>query len=79
MSEPRSLKEELIATDEHFRRLYESHLECKRQLEELRRQALPSQDDEIEAKRIKVRKLQLKDEMETILRQHEIEHEHVSV
>ena len=73
MSQPRSLKEELIANDEKFRRLYEDHKACKQQLEELLRQSLPSQEDEIEAKRIKVRKLHLKDQMEAILQERRVE------
>ena len=73
-----ALKEELIETDETFRRLYESHLECKRQLRELRTRSLPSQDDEIETKRIKIRKLQLKDRMEAILRRHRHELQRIS-
>jgi len=72
MNQPRSLKEELIANDDEFRRLYEDHQACKRQLEVLLRQSLPSQDDEIEAKRIKVRKLHLKDQMESILERHRV-------
>jgi len=63
------LKEELIATDEEFRRLHEEHQECERRLETLNGRTLLSQDDEMEEKRIKVHKLTLKDRMEQIVRE----------
>jgi len=64
------LKEELIATDDEFRRLHEEHQECERRLEALNGRTLLSQDDEMEEKRIKLHKLALKDRMEQIVRQH---------
>jgi len=64
------LKEELIATDSEFRRLYDEHQECERRLDELNHRSLLSQEDEIEEKRIKLHKLTLKDRMEVILRSH---------
>jgi uncharacterized protein YdcH (DUF465 family) len=64
------IKEELIATDEEFRRLYEEHQSCERRLAELNQKSLLSQDDETEEKRIKLHKLNLKDRMESIVRAH---------
>lgn len=64
------LKEELIRTDDDFRRLYEEHQEYERRLQELNHKSLLSQDDEIEEKKIKLHKLVLKDRMEEILRHH---------
>lgn len=64
------VKEELIATDEEFRHLYEEHQTCERRLEELNHKSLLSQDDEIEEKKIKLHKLNLKDRMESMLRAH---------
>ena len=64
------LKEELIRTDDEFRRLYEEHQEYDRRLQELNHKSLLSQDDEIEEKKIKLHKLALKDRMEQILRAH---------
>jgi uncharacterized protein YdcH (DUF465 family) len=64
------LKEELIKTDDLFRRLYEEHREYERRLAELKQKSLPSQDDEAEEKKIKLHKLTLKDRMEEILRAH---------
>jgi uncharacterized protein YdcH (DUF465 family) len=64
------LKEELIQTDEQFRRLYEEHKASERRLAEINQKSLLSQDDEIEEKKIKLHKLVLKDRMEEILRTH---------
>ncbi|HEX7180694.1 MAG TPA: DUF465 domain-containing protein [Thermoanaerobaculia bacterium] len=64
------LKEELIRTDDDFRRLYEEHQEYERRLQELNHKSLLSQDDEVEEKKIKLHKLVLKDQMEEILRHH---------
>jgi uncharacterized protein YdcH (DUF465 family) len=64
------LKEELVRTDDEFRRLHEEHQEYERRLQELSHKTLLSQDDEAEEKKIKLHKLVLKDKMEEILRHH---------
>jgi len=64
------IKEELIATDDEFRRLHDEHQACERRLAEINQKSLLSQDDEIEEKKIKLHKLNLKDRMESILRAH---------
>ena len=64
------LKDELIETDEEYRRLHEEHLACKERLHEINQKSLLSQEDEIEEKKIKLHKLTLKDKMEHLLRQH---------
>jgi uncharacterized protein YdcH (DUF465 family) len=64
------LKEELLRSDDEFRRLYEEHQEYERRLQELNHKAMFSQEDEIEEKKIKLHKLVLKDQMAEILRQH---------
>jgi uncharacterized protein YdcH (DUF465 family) len=64
------LKDELLQTDAEFRRLHEEHQSCEQRLHELTQKSLPSQDDEIEEKKIKLHKLTLKDRMEEILRAH---------
>lgn len=70
MSDRDELKQELIATDEEFRRLHEEHQRSERRLVEIQQKSLLSQDDEIEEKKIKLHKLVLKDRMEEILRVH---------
>lgn len=64
------LKEELLRTDDEFRRLYDEHQEYERRLQELNHKSMFSQEDEIEEKKIKLHKLVLKDQMAEILRQH---------
>lgn len=65
-----ALKEELIQTDDEFRRLHSEHQECERRLQDIYQKSFPSQEDEIQEKQLKLRKLQLKDRMEQILRSH---------
>ena len=64
------LKQELIASDDRFRTLFEEHQGFERRLEELRDKSLLSEEDELEEKQIKRQKLLLKDQMESILRSH---------
>ena len=61
------LKDELLATDDDFRRLHEEHQECEERLDRLASRSLLSQEDEMEEKRIKLHKLALKDRMERML------------
>lgn len=65
-----SLKQELLETDEEFRRLHEEHQNYERRLEELQQKSFFSEEDEVEEKSIKLHKLRLKDRMELILRSH---------
>jgi uncharacterized protein YdcH (DUF465 family) len=67
MADYSALKEELIEGDEHFRALYNEHQECEQRLEGINHKSLHSPEDEIEEKRIKLHKLRLKDEMESLL------------
>jgi uncharacterized protein YdcH (DUF465 family) len=64
-----ALKQDLLATHEGFRKLYEEHQDCETRLAALTQKSLPSQEDEAEEKRLKVHKLALKDRMEAILRE----------
>ena len=70
MSMTDELRDELIQTDDEFRRLHAEHLACKERLHEINQKSLLSQDDEIEEKKLKLHKLTLKDRMEEILRAH---------
>ncbi|MGB5176471.1 MAG: DUF465 domain-containing protein [Thermoanaerobaculia bacterium] len=70
---PDSLREELLATNEEFRSLYDRHQDCERRLIELHQKSLLSEKDELEEKQIKRQKLFLKDQMEAILRQRRTE------
>ena len=62
------LKQELLETDEEFRRLHEEHQSLEKRLEELRQKSMWSEEDELEEKQIKRQKLFLTDRMEAIMR-----------
>ena len=64
------VRQELLESDEEFRRLCDEHQQCEGKLEALNEKSLLSQEDEFEAKRIKVHKLALKDRMESLIRSH---------
>ncbi|HKB94508.1 MAG TPA: YdcH family protein, partial [Gaiellaceae bacterium] len=55
---------------EEFRRLHDEHQDCEERLSDLALRSLPSPEDEVEEKRLKIHKLALKDQMEEILREH---------
>ncbi len=65
-----ALKQDLLRTNETYRRLHDEHRECEARLAQLSQRSLPSEEDEAEEKRLKVHKLALKDRMEIILREH---------
>lgn len=64
------LKRELLRTHDDFRTLHEEHQECESRLAQMAQITLPSPEDEVEEKRLKIHKLELKDRMEEILREH---------
>lgn len=64
------LKQELLETDDEFRRLHEEHQNYERRLEEIHARSFASPEDEHEVKQIKLHKLSLKDRMAQILRAH---------
>jgi uncharacterized protein YdcH (DUF465 family) len=68
------LKQELVQSDNNFRQLFREHQQFERRLEKLSQKSLLSPEDELEEKRIKVHKLHLKDQMESLLRAHVTEH-----
>ncbi len=74
MPEIEALKQELAQIDDDFRQLLEEHRQYELRLEALSQKSLPSPDDEVEEKRIKIHKLHLKDQMESMLRTHLTEH-----
>ncbi|HEX4952325.1 MAG TPA: DUF465 domain-containing protein [Thermoanaerobaculia bacterium] len=66
-----ALREELLDSDQEFRRLYDEHQQCERRLGELHLKSLFSEQDEVEEKQLKLHKLALKDRMAALARQHE--------
>jgi uncharacterized protein YdcH (DUF465 family) len=62
------VREELIQTDDEFRRWHQEHQNHERRLDELVRCHSTSAQDEIELKALKIQKLRLKDRMEEKIR-----------
>lgn len=65
------IKELLLRTDEEFHRLAAQHHELEDRLNQLTEKHYLSEPEQIEEVTLKKRKLQLKDRMERILRQHQ--------
>ncbi|MFL6212459.1 MAG: DUF465 domain-containing protein [Blastocatellia bacterium] len=74
-SETEVLKQQLIASDTHFAELVNTHREYDKRLVELEELHYPSAEEQMEEALLKKKKLQLKDEMETILRRYKEQHQ----
>ncbi len=70
MASHEKAKEELLETDEEFRRLYEQHQSHERRLVEINDNPSPAVDEDLVVKGLKVEKLHLKDRMEAMIRDH---------
>jgi uncharacterized protein YdcH (DUF465 family) len=70
MAEAQDLQTLLLETNEEYRQLVFKHHELDSRLHELTRKPYLSDAEQIEEVVIKKRKLQLKDKMEVILREH---------
>jgi uncharacterized protein YdcH (DUF465 family) len=64
-------RQDLLANDEEFRRLHQEHQEYESRLENILERSSLSQEEEAEAKKIKLHKLALKDRMASLMREHE--------
>ena len=65
------LKEELINRDPEFRELAREHTRYEQRLSELSNLAYPSDEEQLEEVTLKKKKLVLKDQMYTIMMQHQ--------
>jgi len=75
MAEPtHELKELLMRTDEEFHKLADQHHQLEGRLHELTQKHYLSGSEQVEEATLKKRKLQVKDRMEHILRQHRKTH-----
>ncbi len=70
MASHEKAREELLETDEAFRRLYEQHQSHERRLLEINARPSPAEDEDLVVKGLKVEKLHLKDRMEAMIRDH---------
>jgi len=64
------VKDELMASDENYRRLAQEHTQYAQRLEALVTKRFLSEEEQIEETRLKKLKLRLKDQMEQIVQQH---------
>ncbi len=74
--QPSDIKQLLLQTDEEFHQLAVQHHELEDRLLQLTEKHYLSEPEQVEEVTLKKRKLQLKDRMETILRQHSTERHH---
>jgi uncharacterized protein YdcH (DUF465 family) len=69
------VKDELMASDETYRRLAQEHSQYAQRLESLVTKRFLSEEEQIEETRLKKLKLRLKDQMEQIVHQHNQPHQ----
>jgi uncharacterized protein YdcH (DUF465 family) len=70
------MRASLMAVDAEFKRLAEQHWQCESQLEEILNSRYLSAEDLIQEATLKKLKLHLKDQMESIIAQHQRPFEH---
>jgi len=66
-----NLKEELIASNPEFRELAREHGRYEQRLSELSALAYPSEEEQLEEATLKKKKLALKDQMYSLMLQHQ--------
>ena len=69
------VKDELMASDDTYRRLAQEHSQYAQRLESLVTKRFLSEEEQIEETRLKKLKLRLKDQMEQIVHQHNQPHQ----
>ena len=70
LSETEALKQQLLANDSQFAQLAREHRSYDERLTQLASLHYPSAEEQMEEATLKKKKLYLKDQMETILRQY---------
>ena len=75
-AEPLGFKAELLQTDEEFHTLAVQHHQLEDRLHELTAKHYLSEPEHVEEVTLKKKKLQLKDRMESIMRQRRQDHAH---
>jgi uncharacterized protein YdcH (DUF465 family) len=73
-----SVREQLLASHEEFRRLAQEHSQYSQRLESLTDKRYLSEDEKVEEVRLKKLKLRLKDQMENIEQQFRRQEAHVA-
>ena len=70
MSVADPVRDELLSSNTHFRELVHQHEDFEKRLSELQHLSYPNDDEQLEEVTLKKKKLQLKDQMESMLRHH---------
>lgn len=70
MSEER-IKEILLKSNEAFRKIHREHQQCEQSLERLRSRSFLTEEECLEEKMLKKKKLRLKDEMHRMILEYE--------
>jgi uncharacterized protein YdcH (DUF465 family) len=73
-----SVREQLLASHEEFRRLAQEHTEYSQRLHSLIEKRYLTEDEKIEEVRLKKLKLRVKDRMQMIEQSYKSEHPHVA-
>jgi len=73
-----SVREQLLASHDEFRRLAQEHAQYSQRLDSLIEKRYLSEDEKVEEVRLKKLKLRIKDQMEMIEQQHRREQVHVA-
>ena len=73
-----SVREQLLASHEEFRRLAQEHAQYSKRLDSLIEKRYLTEDEKIEEVRLKKLKLRIKDQMELIAQKHYRDKTHVA-
>ncbi len=65
----KALKERLLKESEEFRRLVEEHRRCEERLEVLKTKGALSEEEQLEERQLKKKKLALKDKMYVLMQE----------
>lgn len=70
----KALKELMLREDKDFRKLHEEHQDCEMRLEILQMKSFLSEEEKVEERELKKRKLALKDKMYLMMAEFRKEH-----